>query len=524
MNPSKIARCLWLAAAVASLNLAATGCGLIGGPKGISDEPLGESSLVIIFEGLRPDYVNRELMPHLYKLARRGVEFRSHHAVLPLSAAVSAASISTGTFPDKHGMVGDTLYFPGVWPGTTLDSQDPGDLARIERSTGGALLTSVTLGELLQTMGRKIFVTGSGSPGAAMLLNHRARAGAIVHRLYTRPRALAAQARVALDNLAQTERPAIVDHRWAIDSFLNIGLDVVHPTVSFIWFSDPLRIQLIEGAGSPGTLEVLGALDAELGRLLQALKSRDLLKSTNIIVTSTRGFSSPEGTGDLDELMRENDLLGPEDSPEAVVIGNSIFVKDHDRAKIRAIVERLQRTPWVGPVFIQQARPTHPEGFVLGALSLQAIHADHARAPDILVTPNWSDRPNRFGYPGTTSASPSMAFYGSTSPHDLDAVLIAAGPDFRRGKKIDLPTSIVDLAPTLCYLSGIEPPLSMDGRVLREALRGGPDPSEIKVLERTYRSRTRWPVGGYLTDATESSIGGTDYLTSVAVERWEEQN
>lgn len=40
------------------------------------------------------------------------------------------------------------------------------------------------------------------------------------------------------------------------------------------------------------------------------------------------------------------------------------------------------------------------------------------------------------------------------------------------GRTVEKPASILDLAPTICYLLGIEPPKGSTGRVLRDALRG----------------------------------------------------
>jgi predicted AlkP superfamily pyrophosphatase or phosphodiesterase len=68
--------------------------------------------LLIVVDGLRPDYVTSEVMPNLTALGKRGVVFTRHHSVYPTVTRVNAASISTGAYPETHGLMGNTIYFP----------------------------------------------------------------------------------------------------------------------------------------------------------------------------------------------------------------------------------------------------------------------------------------------------------------------------------------------------------------------------------------------------------------------------
>ena len=44
------------------------------------------------------------------------------------------------------------------------------------------------------------------------------------------------------------------------------------------------------------------------------------------------------------------------------------------------------------------------------------------------------------------------------------------GSGVAQGRVVEEPRSILDLAPTICYLLGVEPPEGSTGRVLKEAL------------------------------------------------------
>ena len=55
--------------------------------------------LVIVVDGLRPDYVTPDVMPRLVRLGQRGIVFTAHHSVFPTVTRVNASTFVTGTFP-----------------------------------------------------------------------------------------------------------------------------------------------------------------------------------------------------------------------------------------------------------------------------------------------------------------------------------------------------------------------------------------------------------------------------------------
>jgi hypothetical protein len=62
--------------------------------------PARRTHLVIVVDGLRPDYVTPDAMPRLVQLGRRGAVFNAHHSVVPTVTRVNAASIATGVYPE----------------------------------------------------------------------------------------------------------------------------------------------------------------------------------------------------------------------------------------------------------------------------------------------------------------------------------------------------------------------------------------------------------------------------------------
>ena len=70
--------------------------------------------LLIIWDGLRPDAVTAETAPFLHRMANRGVFCRNSHAVFPTSTRINSASLTTGCYPGRHGIVDNELYIPAL--------------------------------------------------------------------------------------------------------------------------------------------------------------------------------------------------------------------------------------------------------------------------------------------------------------------------------------------------------------------------------------------------------------------------
>jgi hypothetical protein len=148
--------------------------------------------LVIVVDGLRPDYVTPTVMPRLFRLGQRGIVFTAHHSVFPTVTRVNASSFVTGAYPETHGLMGNTIYIPKANATKGLDTGDRENLEAVERAEG-TLLTAPTLGEILRPAGKTLLAVSSGSSGSAYLLNHTVATGGIVHYQFSRPAALAAR-------------------------------------------------------------------------------------------------------------------------------------------------------------------------------------------------------------------------------------------------------------------------------------------------------------------------------------------
>ena len=154
-----------------------------------------------------------------------------------------------------------------------------------------------------------------------------------------------------------------------------------------------------------------------------------------------------------------------------------------------------------------------------GTFSLELIHQANAeRGADIIVTYPWSDQPNAFGVPGvsgnagggiTGPLTGAGSGHGSFSPWDIRNTFIAWGADVKDGVTMArAPAGNVDLTPTLLALEGLDA-AAPDGRVLAEALDGGPSEHAMRIRARTLT--TRADRGRYRAAVQVSEVDGRRY-------------
>jgi predicted AlkP superfamily pyrophosphatase or phosphodiesterase len=478
-----------------------------------SNAPLAQAPqrthLVIVIDGLRPDYVTADVMPRLTRLRQRGIGFNAHHAVFPTVTRVNASSFVTGAYPETHGLLGNTIFSPKANPARGLDTAQRANLEAVERAEG-ALLTAPTLGELLTKAGKRLLVVSSGSSGSAFLLNHKVGSGAIVHPEFIRPEALAPRIAPMVGPAPPKLVPNDGQNQYAIDAYLKFGLDNLKPDVTMMWLNDPDATAHENGIGAAVTRKSLALVDAGIGRVEDGLRSKGLLNHTNIIVTSDHGFSTHSGTLRLRQIVGTSGI---------VIAEGAIYLRQgNDPARVAGIVAALQRRPEVGAIFTRAAGKGSVAGVVPGTLSFEMARWNHARSGEILVSGNWSDDANKAGFRGTTTQG-GVAGHGTSSPYDIHNTLIAAGPDFRERTTSEVPTGNVDIAPTLLHLLAMPAPQTMTGRVIREGLRSGPSPASIRVEQVSETVRT--PDGRYELTARFSMAAGHRYLDGTTVRRSE---
>jgi arylsulfatase A-like enzyme len=506
----------------------------------------GQAQLIVIFvlDGLRPDSINAVDAPNLFRLRQEGVNYLDGHAVFPTVTRVNAAAIATGAYPGTNGIVSNAMYVPEVKRAQAFSVGDYRSLLRLDDVSGGRLILVKTLAERLQEHGLRLAAVSSGSTGTSLLLNPRAvrGVGLLVNGSFE-PGTLVAFPSAVNDAILKrfgaapakggTFEPHVAAVNWTEEVLREFVLPELRPDVVINWLTEPDHMQHAYGAGSPESRAMLQNDDRHIGLILDKLRSLGLLERTDIFVVSDHGFSLCERYVEVGRELSGAGLKAAPDSDDVVMASSDqallLHVKDRDFRQIQRIVEFLQAQEWAGVIFTGGSRagafaanadPAGAAGAVAGTFSLELIHmANAARGPDILLTFPWTSAKNPFGVAGTdvmdtshlSGKPPSqLSNHGSMSPWTIRNTWFAWGVDFKRGSEVRLPASNVDLVPTILALKGIEDGSGLDGRVLREAMQGGPDAEQVPVETRVIE--TEAGDGRYRAAIQISQVGRQRYI------------
>lgn len=474
-------------------------------------------TLIVFFDGLRPDYITEEQMPNLYAFKQKASYGKNHHSVFPTVTRVNSSSYATGSYPGTHGLLGNAVYFPKVSPNKAIGTTYP-DLMRAQDSENGRLLTAVSLGEVLEAAGGKMMVFSSGTTGQAFLQNHKVGKGAIINQELILPESFKAQVMADIGPLPKGTGDVFIKHKWIADALLHYGLKNDGPLVSAIWFSDPDGAAHRYGIGSDQAVAAIKYVDAQFGRILDSLSSRGLKEKFNLLISTDHGFVTHTGKQDVTDLLIAEGLKKDKESDDVVIAEGAIYVKNHDKNQIEKIVALMHKTDWIGAVFTKPKKKGDMAGSVKGTLSFDAIHYNHpTRSGDILVAPNWNDDKNDKGFAGT-DFSGGVAGHGGSSPYEINIAFFADGPDFKNAFTSELPTSNIDIAPTVLALYGLKAPSQMDGRALSEFLQNQ-KAADNNAKKQVITAEAKYDWGTYKLQLEMSVLGNYKYFDFTKTER-----
>lgn len=468
--------------------------------------------VVVVWDGMRPDFVSEQNTPALWKLAQSGVVFRNHHSVYPPATIVNGTAINTGCYPSHSDILANVAYDPerGRKP---YPVEDQAAVLTGDSESGEKYVGVPTVAELIHQKKGKTVIASAKTVGLLFDRHCDGRSGLDFFAGMSQPHD-DYRIHKRFGRFPPATQPKDRD-TWTTKGLTEILWGNGAPRFSLLWLSEPDDTEHKTSPGDPAALAAIKSSDENLARVLAAIDKQNAKSATDVFVVSDHGFSTIARSIDLPKILRDagfdavTEFTNEPKPGQIILVGNGgtvlFYVTGHDATVTRKLVEFLEQTDFAGVIFTREKME--------GTFDLEKAKVDSAHAPDVEMAFRWTDTKNQFGAPGMIDADWQRAAgkgtHATLSRFDMHNTLIAAGPDFQTGLTSDLPSGNVDLAPTILSILGINPSSKMDGRVLSEAMRNR---QAAKSETQTIKTGKAFGTGKWQQHLTISKVGETVYL------------
>ena len=464
--------------------------------------------LIIGLDGLQMNQINDLQSPNLNKFKNSSFSFENHHSTFPTVTRRNAASIVTGVNPGTHGIVGNTMVFREYNTEIILPVLYS-EMFDLYNCTGEILLVP-SLSEILSDNGLSFMVLNSGTSGNAIIQNTEI----IKNKQITFHRDI---------NLDKNEYSNLPDsiHEWpeqnipdydSTNHIVNILNDLDEGNlsdVSIIWFDEPDQSQHNFGLNEKESNKALKHVDNLFGKIIDFVDQNSL--DPTIMLVSDHGYSRINDVIDIQKELH-SDFPGYLFAENG---GSFLVYTKRDQIFDPILINEIISKPWAGPIIAGN-----------NEISFNGIHnydlfaKSGKRNPDLFVSMNWEKLDNLKNIKGqvySTSLKKGLGNHGSISPQEIHNSLVIGGKRIKVDQKTCLPSSNVDILPTVLTLLGIDIPKHLEGRVLLECLENNLNNNEFDKLN--IPLTTRLHDGEYIQNIHLSIYQNRKYLDFATVEK-----
>jgi len=416
-------------------------------------------AIILVLDGLRRDMISEDLTPTLVRHAKSAESFAQHRSVFPSATRVVSSSLSTGCYPAKHELAGNSLVLIENGRLVKHDAGHPDFLQHKRRLTGRSLAMP-TMAERLRDKGGAI-IYSNVSPGAAYAHDPDGH-GIVYHRAGS-----FGPGRTPLNDwpVDSVTPDSAGDHTLA-QRFVSDVIRTRKPALGVLWLAEPDTSSHAYPLGSPDHLAAIKAADANAAIVLAAVAAaREQGDDILLLVASDHGHQTVAGVIDVDAELVAAGLKASAGSEDVLAVSNGtsalVYVHPDHADRVDAIGAFLRSRPWAGDT--------------LGADRLAEIGQAPRHGLAFAVSMAATEEANQYGIPGRSYAAKPDAGkpdrmgcgqHGGLARFEQSPFLMIAGEGFAAGAIRDAPSSAVDLAPTALTHLGV-PFDTLDGRPLQ---------------------------------------------------------
>lgn len=387
--------------------------------------PSDRSVVLLVFDGIAPALARLAKTPSLDRIARDGAATLTMQPVFPTMSMPNHVSLSTGCYPERHGIVSNRFIDParGLYA-------EKGDAVWLEGCEH--------LSEVLERQGVRVSNFGwiGTHRGAQLLMTHGGP-------YEDEPPPLDARMDQVIEALRRTGERS---------RFIAAYVDEPDHTVHF------------KGIEAPESVEMMERIDRAIGRVLAELDATGLWDRTALIVTTDHGLIPVTTHLNIGGILGRADIdaLVTADGSIAHVYLTDPSTRSAALEKLRAFKQLDVLVPGQAPAWARLGTSKRLGDLVISAkpgyyMFDRGIWPWHLRFASVFAPDELDERTivAGHGYPPDT---PGIA-----------AVLYAMGAGIARGASLE-GLRAIDVHPTIAALLSAEPGTPLDGHVYASAL------------------------------------------------------
>jgi arylsulfatase A-like enzyme len=394
----------------------------------------GRIVVLMVWDGLRPDFVTQRDTPNLFRMAREGVRFDRHHSIFPTLTMVNATALATGAPPGVNGLEGNNFYLspsPEIPKGEVVSAEGAKAILNLNGSDEfkGRLIGLDTIAQEVAREGGYVGVIGKQGPTSvfdnrvATIVDGKDIVGE-PHKDYL----FASEDLVSSSQKINAEIPpdsktTVADEqrdlyfaRLVVENALpaaKVAADAGRPALVVLWQHNPDLTQHVAGLGTLPAMEALSLSDNNLMKVRAAIDALGIADKTDLIVVSDHGFATIKLRVVLSEMLVSAGIKKSHDSTDVVVVPNGgadlvylspseFATPESKRAVLQKIVNFAEAQEWCGPIFSREPATARDEptrrghrsrapkaylGWIDGTFSQRVVGLyNPARSPDLVIS------------------------------------------------------------------------------------------------------------------------------------------
>ncbi|HWJ40392.1 MAG TPA: alkaline phosphatase family protein, partial [Candidatus Limnocylindrales bacterium] len=395
----------------------------------------GRIVVLMVWDGLRPDFVTQRDTPNLFRMARDGVRFDRHHSIFPTLTMVNATALATGAPPGVNGLEGNNFYLwpsPEISKGQMVSAEGSGAILNLNGADGfkGRLIGLDTIVQEVAREGGYVGVIGKQGPTSvfdnrvATIVDGKDIVGE-PHKdyLFASEDLVAPASEIQKINVPSDSKTTVADEqrdlyfaRLVVENALpaaKAAADAGRPALVVFWQHNPDLTQHLAGLGTLPAMEALTLCDNNLMRVRAAIDALGIAGKTDLIVVSDHGFATIKFRIVLSEMLVSAGIKKSHDSTDVVVVPNGgadlvylspteFATPESKRAVLQKIVNFAEAQEWCGPIFSRDPATTPDEpsrrghrqrapkpylGWIDGTFSQRVVGLyNPARSPDLVIS------------------------------------------------------------------------------------------------------------------------------------------